>query len=71
MSTRVLVSVGSAAVASAKRVYDCVRTLSGDDAYERYLDHHATMHTGTQPLSRKDFFREEQDRKWDGINRCC
>ena len=48
-----------------------LRRLSGDDAYERYLAHHATCRADTAPLSRKDFFRREQQRKWSGIKRCC
>jgi len=48
-----------------------IRRLSGDDAYERYLDHHATAHPGEAPLSRKEYFKREQERKWGGIRRCC
>lgn len=50
-----------------------LRRISGDDAYERYLahwrEHHATE--GGQPLDRKAFFKVEQDRKWNGVRRCC
>lgn len=48
-----------------------VRRLSGDDAYERYLHHHAQAHPDQKPLSRKAFFQREQDRKWGGVRRCC
>lgn len=48
-----------------------VRQLSGDDAYERYLQHHAQAHPGEIPLSRKVYFQREQDRKWEGVRRCC
>jgi len=48
-----------------------LRRLSGDDAYERYLVHHAQAHPGDRPLCRKAFFKREQDRKWGGIRRCC
>jgi uncharacterized short protein YbdD (DUF466 family) len=47
------------------------RELSGDDAYERYLQHHAKIHPQLAPLSRKAFFKQQQTRKWDGVNRCC
>lgn len=48
-----------------------LRALTGDDAYERYLQHHARAHPGLPPLDRKAFFRQEQQRRWDKINRCC
>lgn len=48
-----------------------IRRVSGDDAYERYLKHQASAHPQEAPLSRKAFFRREQEKKWDGIRRCC
>lgn len=48
-----------------------VREISGDDAYERYLRHCAAEHPGLPSLSRRAFFKEEQTRKWNGVNRCC
>jgi len=47
-----------------------LRALSGDDAYERYLTHHARAHGGP-PLGRRQFYREREERKWSGISRCC
>jgi len=47
-----------------------LRALSGDDAYERYLTHHAHAHAGL-PLSRRAFYAEREERKWSGISRCC
>jgi uncharacterized short protein YbdD (DUF466 family) len=47
-----------------------LRALSGDDAYERYLTHHARAHAGPA-LSRGDFYREREERKWSGVRRCC
>lgn len=54
-------------------VWRALRTVSGDDAYERYLRHWQEQHAhaGGRPLSRKEFFKAEQARKWDGIRRCC
>ncbi len=48
-----------------------LRQLSGDDAYERYLTHHTACHADAAPLSRKEFFRHEQQQKWSDIKRCC
>jgi uncharacterized short protein YbdD (DUF466 family) len=50
-----------------------LRQLSGDDAYERYLRHFAQHHadSGETPLTKAAFFKQWQDNKWRGINRCC
>ncbi len=50
-----------------------LRQLSGDDAYERYLEHWQRHHAteGEVPLDRQAFFKAEQERKWNGIKRCC
>jgi len=54
-----------------------LRRLSGDDAYERYLRHYAKCHQSdcaiechTQ-LSKKEFYKQWQDEKWNGVKRCC
>jgi uncharacterized short protein YbdD (DUF466 family) len=54
-----------------------LRRLSGDDAYERYLSHIAKHHGSDcdhemhPPLSKKDFFKQWQNEKWNGVKRCC
>lgn len=48
-----------------------LRRLSGDDAYERYLQHYAAYHHDETPLSKAAFFKQWQDEKWNGIKRCC
>jgi uncharacterized short protein YbdD (DUF466 family) len=58
--------------ATLRRLWGALRTVTGDDAYERYLAHWRTHHDGEgSPLDRKAFFRAEQERKWNGIKRCC
>ena len=56
-----------------KHLWHCVRQLSGDDAYEVYVKHHATFHQTSLDapalLSRKDFFKLMQDNQWQGVNR--
>lgn len=47
-----------------------LRAFSGDDAYERYLMHHARAHAGA-PLTRGAFYEQREERKWSGISRCC
>jgi uncharacterized short protein YbdD (DUF466 family) len=54
-----------------RALWQGLRAVSGDDAYERYLAHHARAHPGIAPLSRRAFYEDEERRKWSGINRCC
>jgi uncharacterized short protein YbdD (DUF466 family) len=58
-------------VSAARALWRAMRRLSGDDAYERYLVHHAHAHPGVPALSRRAFYVNEQQRKWATINRCC
>ena len=54
------------------RGWRMLRTISGDDAYERYLLHWLRHHGKDRaPLERKAFFKQEQERKWHGVKRCC
>lgn len=55
-----------------KMLWRLLRQLSGDDAYERYLQHFALHHAvHEEPLSPKLFFQQRQDEKWQGVKRCC
>jgi uncharacterized short protein YbdD (DUF466 family) len=55
-----------------QRLWRALRALSGDDAYERYLAHWRAHHAGEgAPLDCRTFFKTEQERKWNGIRRCC
>lgn len=54
-----------------RRLWSYLREVTGDDAYERYLAHHRQSHPDESPLSRDQYFRERQDRKWSKISRCC
>jgi uncharacterized short protein YbdD (DUF466 family) len=54
-----------------RKLWRIIRRLSGDDAYERYLAHHRKAHVGETPLGRKEYFKREQEQKWNGIRRCC
>ncbi len=58
-----------------KVIWNNIRRLSGDDAYEQYLKHYAEAHAddmdAPEPLSREAFFKEWQDKKWKGVKRCC
>jgi uncharacterized short protein YbdD (DUF466 family) len=65
-----LASVRRALRRKAAGALGCLRALSGDDAYDRYLTHHARTHAGP-PLSRRAFYQEREERKWSGVSRCC
>jgi uncharacterized short protein YbdD (DUF466 family) len=56
-----------------KRVWTWLRAVSGDDAYDRYLEHWRTHHQedGGKPMSRRAFHRARESERWNGINRCC
>jgi uncharacterized short protein YbdD (DUF466 family) len=60
-----------------KRFWQTIRRLSGDDAYEQYVQHyqqHLAEHSGVEHpelLSRGAFFKQWQENKWTGIKRCC
>jgi uncharacterized short protein YbdD (DUF466 family) len=48
-----------------------LREVSGDDAYERYLQHLARFHPGERPMTRAEHFKLTQEQKWDRVSRCC
>ena len=65
-----------------KTIWNNIRQLTGDDAYERYLQHfnEHQLHElealsceslSREPLSREAFFKEWQEGKWKGVKRCC
>ncbi|PWC56048.1 YbdD/YjiX family protein [Azospirillum sp. TSO22-1] len=51
--------------------WEGLRQITGDDAFERYLERHNRLHRDVPPLSREEFYASELDRKWSGVNRCC
>ena len=63
--------MGTRLIGYMQRCWRAMRELSGDDAYQRYLAHHAASHADTPLLSRKEFFVLRQQQKWNGIRRCC
>jgi uncharacterized short protein YbdD (DUF466 family) len=48
--------------------------LNGDAAYRDYCRHwraHHARELDARPATRAEFFREEQQRRWNGVRRCC
>ncbi len=66
-----LAAIGPRLLAACRAFWRGLREATGDDAYERYLRHHAERHPGSTPLSRREYFAAEQRRQWSRINRCC
>ena len=56
-----------------RQFWQGLREIAGEDAYERYLAHWHGHHAqeGDDPLSREAFFKQELERKWNGVRRCC
>jgi uncharacterized short protein YbdD (DUF466 family) len=52
-------------------VWRWLRAATGDDAYERYVEHCANKHPGRPVMTRAEFHEDVQRRKWDGVSRCC
>lgn len=51
--------------------WNLIRSLATDDAYDKYLAHHARAHAGVPPMSRQAFYLQQQQCKWTGVSRCC
>ena len=54
-----------------KQLWQYLRQVTGDDAYERYIVHQVHAHAGEPTLSRQQFFKRRQDEKWSKVSRCC
>jgi uncharacterized short protein YbdD (DUF466 family) len=54
-----------------KALWQALREMSGDNAYDHYLQWYACKHPQVPLLSRKAFYRQLEERKWNGIRRCC
>jgi len=65
-------SAQSGRIARFLRLAWCfLRQVSGDDAYERYLQHMRERHAGETPMTRAEHFRFCQEQKWSRVSRCC
>lgn len=51
--------------------WNVIRSLSTDDAYDKYLAHHAEAHASMSPMTRREFYMRQQQEKWTGVSRCC
>lgn len=54
-----------------KKAWRVLRELTGDDAYDRYCAHHHKYHPTHPILTAREFYLAEQQRRWNGVKRCC
>jgi uncharacterized short protein YbdD (DUF466 family) len=48
-----------------------LKEISGENAYDRYLDVHTATHPGKRAMSRGEFYRWRQDEKYDNPGSRC
>lgn len=41
-----------------------LKEISGENAYDHYLERHRATHPGKQPIGRGEFYRRRQDEKY-------
>jgi uncharacterized short protein YbdD (DUF466 family) len=51
------------------RIWEMVREVFGDKAYDRYAEHIRTH--GGEPLTREEFYVSQLQRKYTRPSRCC
>ncbi|MBT3827295.1 MAG: putative selenoprotein [Nitrosomonadales bacterium] len=58
---------------SLRKLWVYIRTVSGDNDYEVYLENFrcCRKHNKDYPLSRAEYFQSKLEGKWNKINRCC
>ena len=59
----------STTVRGLARVWDYVRAVMGDKAYERYVE--VAKRRGATPLSAADFYVDSVKRRYSTVSRCC
>lgn len=55
---------------STRRIWRAARAMSGDDAYERYLESMQPWPAEAPPMSRSRFHQERLTTKWDRLASC-
>ncbi len=51
--------------------WEYLKEISGENAYDRYLQVHAATHPDKPPLSRGEFYRHRQDEKYNNPGSRC
>ena len=56
---------------SLRSIWDYLKEISGENAYDRYLEVHAATHPGKPVMSRCEFYRWRQDEKYNNPGSRC
>ena len=62
---------GSSLIKPFRYAWEYLREISGENAYDRYLQAHAATHPDKPPLSRGEFYRHRQDEKYNNPGSRC
>jgi uncharacterized short protein YbdD (DUF466 family) len=54
-----------------RSVWWYLKEVSGENAYDRYLERHLATHPGKEPLGRGEFYRLRQDEKYNDLGSRC
>ncbi len=52
-------------------LWEYVKEISGENAYDRYLAFHVATHPDKPPLDRGEFYRQRQDEKYNNPGSRC
>jgi len=59
------------AVAIGQRIWQWLRAVTGDAAYENYVRHAKNARSQPRVLSQREFYLDQLRRRYNSINRCC
>ena len=54
-----------------RSVWEYLKEISGENAYDRYLEVHRVTHPNRTPLGRGEFYRWRQDEKYNNPGSRC
>jgi len=54
-----------------RAIWDYLKEISGENAYDRYLAVHTRTHPGKRAMTRGEFYRWRQDNKYNNSGARC
>jgi uncharacterized short protein YbdD (DUF466 family) len=54
-----------------RAIWEYLKEISGENAYDRYLQAHLATHPDKPPMSRAEFYRHRQDEKYSNPGSRC
>jgi uncharacterized short protein YbdD (DUF466 family) len=54
-----------------RAIWEYLKEISGENAYDRYLTVHTATHPGKSAMSRGEFYRARQDEKYNNPGSRC